>query len=120
MQEIYTYIHFSKYFPGSIYLFKFNNGNTRKRSEICSQLTMKTPDVVLVFLLLTFRLYFTLFSRVSVVDFEQVNFSWIDFAEEIPQSNTFKINGRKSSPRKKNGCSHNSDKLKLRITKEFK
>ena len=35
----------------------------------------KTPDVVLVFLLLTLT-YFTPFSSVSIVDFEQVNFSW--------------------------------------------
>ena len=29
--------------PTDIYLFKFNNGNTRKRCEICSKLTIKTP-----------------------------------------------------------------------------
>ena len=28
--------------PGNIYLFKVNNRNTRKRSEICSKLTIKT------------------------------------------------------------------------------
>ena len=47
--------------PGSIYLFKGNNRNTRKRCEICSKLTIKTPVIVnfehishvLVFLLLT-------------------------------------------------------------------
>ena len=33
-------------------------------------------DVVLVFLLLT---YFTPFSCVSIVDFEQVNVSWVGF-----------------------------------------
>ena len=33
-------------------------------------------DVVLVFLLLTLNI-FTPFSTVSIVDFEQVNFSWI-------------------------------------------
>ena len=46
-----------------IYLFKVNNTNTRKRCEICSKLTIKTPEVIvnfehvshlfLVFLLLT-------------------------------------------------------------------
>ena len=30
--------------PAKIYLFKFNNRNTRKRCEICSKLTMKIPD----------------------------------------------------------------------------
>ena len=29
---------------GNIYLFKTNNRNTRKRGEICSKLTIKTPD----------------------------------------------------------------------------
>ena len=33
-------------------------------------------DVVLVFLLLT---YFTPFSCVSIVDFEQVNVSWVEY-----------------------------------------
>ena len=27
-----------------IYLFKVNNGNTRKMFEICSKLTIKTPE----------------------------------------------------------------------------
>ena len=30
--------------PANIYLFKFDNRNTRKRSEICSMLTIKTPE----------------------------------------------------------------------------
>ena len=41
------------------------NKNTWKRCEICSKLTIKTPE-----------LYFTHFSSVSVVDSEQVNVSW--------------------------------------------
>ena len=32
------------YLPGNIYLFKFNNRNTRKKCEICSMLTIKTPE----------------------------------------------------------------------------
>ena len=47
----------------NIYLIKFNNRNTRKRLEICSKLTIKTPedviDVVLVSLLLTLNLFYT-------------------------------------------------------------
>ena len=39
-------------------LFKVNNKNTRKRCEMCSKLTIKT--------------YFTPFSSVSIVAFEQV------------------------------------------------
>ena len=31
-------------FPASIYLFKFKRKNIRKRCEICSDLTMKTPE----------------------------------------------------------------------------
>ena len=30
--------------PTNIYLFKVNNRNTRKRCEICSKLTTKTPE----------------------------------------------------------------------------
>ena len=30
--------------PVNIYLFKVNNRNTRKRCEICSKLTIKTPE----------------------------------------------------------------------------
>ena len=33
-----------KTFPANIYLFNVNNRNTRKRSEICSKLTKKTPE----------------------------------------------------------------------------
>ena len=31
-------------YPANIYLFKVNNRSTRKRSEICSKLTIKTLD----------------------------------------------------------------------------
>ena len=33
-----------KSFPVNIYLLKGNNKNTRKRREICSKLTIKTPE----------------------------------------------------------------------------
>ena len=32
------------YNPAGIYLFKVNNRNTRTKCEICSELTMKTPE----------------------------------------------------------------------------
>ena len=31
-------------YPANIYLFKINNRNSRKRCEICSKLTIKTPE----------------------------------------------------------------------------
>ena len=31
-------------YPTNIYLFQVNNGNTRKRCEICSKLTIKTTE----------------------------------------------------------------------------
>ena len=30
--------------PANIYLFKVNNRNPRKRCQICSELTTKTPE----------------------------------------------------------------------------
>ena len=51
--------------PVGIYLFKVNDGYTRTMCEICSKLTIKTPerrhDVFLVSLLLTFNKFHTLF-----------------------------------------------------------
>ena len=91
------------------YLLKFIKRNTRKRCEICSKLTIKTPerchngqthqnnlpatagelldcvwtfcDVVLVILLLT---YFTSFSSVSIVDFKQVNVTRVFKMQNFP------------------------------------
>ena len=68
-------------YPGNIYLFKVNNGNTRKKCEICSKLTIKRPerrhgrrsgDFIV-----NFEHISHLFSSVSTVDFEQVNVSWV-------------------------------------------
>ena len=66
--------------PANICLFKFNNKNIRKRCETCSKLTMKRSERRLTYLipfdvLKYFWTYFTPFSTVSVVDFEQVNIS---------------------------------------------
>ena len=59
-------------------MFKVNNRKNRKRCEICSKLTIKTPEdtigVVLVSLLLTLNLFHTLSSH--IVNFEQVNAEW--------------------------------------------
>ena len=37
-------IYISVAFPAGIYLLKVNNRNTRTRCEICSKLTIKTPE----------------------------------------------------------------------------
>ena len=58
--------------PANIYLFKINNRNTRKRCEICSKLTIKSPERRHW---LTLNIFHTFFC-VSVVNFEQVNVSW--------------------------------------------
>ena len=34
----------NKIYPAGIYLLKVNNRNTRTRCEICSKLTIKTPE----------------------------------------------------------------------------
>ena len=51
--------------PADIYLLKVDNRNTRKRCEICSKLTIKTPDTS-----------FTPYSSVSIVNFEHVIAGW--------------------------------------------
>ena len=53
--------------PANIYLFKVSNRNSRKRYEICSKLTIKTPELQHIF---------TPFSSVSIVELEQVNITW--------------------------------------------
>ena len=57
----------------NIYLFIVNNRNIRKRCEICSKLTMKTLERRHWH----HRTYFTPFSNVSTVEFEQVNVNWV-------------------------------------------
>ena len=53
--------------PPNIYLFKFNNRNTRKRYEICSKLPIKTPK----------RRHWRLYG-VFIVTFEHI---YVDFQE---------------------------------------
>ena len=40
----FNFDHFLSSFPVGIYLLKVNNKNTRTRCEICSKLTIKTPE----------------------------------------------------------------------------
>ena len=76
----------------NIYSFKVSNRKTRKRCEITSKLTIKTPehfiDVVQVFLLITLNIFHG-FHSASIVDFEQVNVNWeattsVDLNIDIP------------------------------------
>ena len=66
----------------NISLLKFYNKNTRKRCELCSNLTKKYQSdvngVVLVFLSLTLNIFLEhiTFSSVFIVEFEQVNVCW--------------------------------------------
>ena len=60
----------------NIRLFKFNSINTEERGKICSKLTIKTPERCQwrrssVFIVR--YVYFTSFSGVTIVKFEQVN-----------------------------------------------
>ena len=58
--------YFEKILPAAnIYLLKVNNKNTRKRCEICSKLTIKTPE----------RRHWCR-SGAFILDFEQVIVSW--------------------------------------------
>ena len=47
--------------PANNYLFRVNYRNTRKRKDICSKLTMKTPKRPLMSLLLTLNIFETFF-----------------------------------------------------------
>ena len=58
--------------PSNGYLLKVNGRNFRERCKIWSKLTIKTQ----MFLLLTLN-NFSHFFRVSIVDFEKVNFSFV-------------------------------------------
>ena len=58
-------------FPVAIYMFKVNNRSTRARCEICSKLTIKTPErrhgVILVSLSLTWNIFHALFVLVFLL-----------------------------------------------------
>ena len=57
--------HRNKRWPAGTYLFRVNNGNTKTMCEICSKLTIKTPndvsDVVLVSLMLSLNSFHAFF-----------------------------------------------------------
>ena len=64
-----------KTIPAGNYMFKVSNRNTRKRCEICSKLTIKYQNDAngVIF----YNTYFTHFSSISIVNFEQVYAGWI-------------------------------------------
>ena len=62
--------------PVNIYLFKVNYRNTSKRFKIWSKLTIKT-SAQLHWSRSGSLLTFIPFSSVSVVEFEQVNITWV-------------------------------------------
>ena len=79
-------------------MFKVNNRSTRTRSEICSNLTIKTPE----------RRYFTPYSSVFIVNFEQVNDGWEDvngFKSTGPVSSFFCFDREKGKGLRKRGNS---------------
>ena len=60
----------------NIYLFIMNNSNTRKRCEICSKLTIKSPQRRSTVFIVNFEhisYLFTPFTCASTVGFEQIN-----------------------------------------------
>ena len=78
--------------PGSIYLFKVNSRNIRKRSDICSKLPMKIPKRRHwgrsgVFIIS----YFKTFPKFSIVDFEQVNICWENFLTFYSSDTSFNV-----------------------------
>ena len=70
------------YSPAGNYMFKLNNRNTRIRWEICSKLTIKTPERPhwhrSGVLIANFE-HISLCSSVSIVNFEQVKAGWIAY-----------------------------------------
>ena len=73
-----------------MYLFKVTKGALAKDFEMCSKLTIKTPeqrpDGFLVSLLLTLNIFHTFF-YVSVIDFEQLNAYWVEIHKSSTKKN---------------------------------
>ena len=61
-------------FPTNNYLFKFNNRNSRKSYEICSELTIKTPE----------RGHWRNF-RVFIVNLEHISYLFLMFIVDFEQ-----------------------------------
>ena len=63
-------------YPAGNYMLKINNRNTRARCEICSKLTIKTPEQRLCSCSGSFIVNFEQISEV-VLNFEQINVGWV-------------------------------------------
>ena len=57
-------------------MFKVSHRNTRTRCEICAKLTIKT----------LVSIYFTAYSSVSIVNFDQVNADWETSASTLEEN----------------------------------
>ena len=62
--------------PVGIYIFKVNNRNTRTRCQICSKLTIKTPERRRFGVFIVDFEHLTPCSSVYIVNFEKVNAGW--------------------------------------------
>ena len=76
-----NYFQFFKTVPVGIYLLKFINRNTRIKCEICSKLTIKTPEQRQAsfrsgLFIVNFEPISHLVLSVSIVNFEHVNADW--------------------------------------------
>ena len=66
------------FYPAGIYLLKVNNRNTRARCEICSKLTIKTPEQCQWRRSGVFIVNFKHISHlVSIANFEHVIADWV-------------------------------------------
>ena len=73
--------------PANKYMLKVHNKNTRKRCEICSKFTIKTPERLHwlrsgVFIVNFERI--SIFSSVPIVNFEQVIVCWVVEISQLP------------------------------------
>ena len=68
-------------YPTNIYFFNVNERNTRKSCEVCSLLTIKTPErrqlASFCCLYCEVWAHFTTFSSASIVNLEQGNVNWV-------------------------------------------
>ena len=74
-------------YPAGNYMFIVNNRNTRTRCEICSKLTIKTPERRYwrhsgVFIV-NFKHISDLLQVFLFVNFEQVNVGWVDKLKSV-------------------------------------
>ena len=81
-------------YSANTYLFKVNNGNPRKSTPLSNNKFCCFYCDILLFLLLTLNIFHIVFT-ISVVDFEQVNVSWVEGKEN--RNLNFKFTAYRSS-----------------------